>query len=270
MSWTEEHHRIGETHFPSDVDVANFMVLDTTLFDPNFQAAYNSISIQPRDLANPSLSPTANEMGVCHSLDALLFPSASPRVGAHVSQALLQGIGTLPEGAHSQRTSAATNNQITTRTPVEERRLTDLDPQMSYAKKLHSLYPSFFKDADSLPTNNAFIRYVDLYFQYYSPHLPFLQQVAFDIWVVDPALAVAVASTGALYAADHETAFNLHCISKRLLKHFEEETAYSESKTPLELIQARLLNMIFAAWSGDARGFKYANILQGSVAGVSL
>ncbi|KAH7161905.1 hypothetical protein EDB81DRAFT_354044 [Dactylonectria macrodidyma] len=267
MSWTEEHHRIGENHFPSDVDVANFMMLDTTLFDPNFQVAYNPSSIQPPDLANPSLLPTANDKGVCQLLDDMLFSSASPRAGAHVSQAPLQDIGALPERARSERISAATNNQITTRTPAEEGRLTDLDQQMSYAKKLHSLYPSFIKEVESLPTNNAFIRYVDLYFQYYSPHLPFLQRAAFDIWVADPALAVAVASTGALYAADHETAFNLHCISKRLLKHFEEETAYSESTTPLELIQARLLNMIFAAWSGDARGFKYANILQGSVAG---
>ncbi|KAL6408630.1 C2H2 finger domain protein [Ilyonectria robusta] len=266
MSWTEEHHGIGENRFPSDVDVANFMVLDTALFDPNFQAVYDSIGIPPPDLANPSLAPTANDKGVRRLLDDLLFSSAPPRADAHASQELLQGIDTLPEGARSEGRSVTSNNQITTRTLPEESRLADVDPQMSYAKKLHSLYPSFINDVDSLPTNNAFTRYVDLYFQYYSPHLPFLQRTAFDIWAVDPALAVAVASTGALYAADHETAFYLHCISKRLLKHFEEETAYSESKTPLELIQARLLNMIFAAWSGDARGFKYANVLQGSVA----
>lgn len=121
----------------------------------------------------------------------------------------------------------------------------------------------------NLPSLN---RYLATYFGLFHHHLPFLHPASFDPTRVSPPLLLAVLSIGALYAFDQEQAYMLHIGSKVLVNLFlQNKENFSSRKCPLWTMQASLLNMIFASWSGDAKGLEWAcsikSLLANMVAG---
>jgi len=128
--------------------------------------------------------------------------------------------------------------------------------------------PEGFK-IPSLPSLN---RYLATYFGLFHHHLPFLHPASFQPTQVSPPLLLAVLSIGALYAFDQEQAYMLHIGSKVLVNQFlQNKENFSSRKCPLWTMQSSLLNMIFAGWSGDAKGLEWAcsikSLLANMVAG---
>ena len=111
--------------------------------------------------------------------------------------------------------------------------------------------------------------YLGTYFALFHHHLPFLHPESFDAAAAAPALLVAALSIGALYALDQERAFQLHVASKVLVNRFlQGKEEFSSRKCPLWLMQATLLNMIFASWSGDRQGLEWACSIKSLLANV--
>ncbi|KAB5557903.1 fungal-specific transcription factor domain-containing protein [Coniochaeta sp. 2T2.1] len=121
----------------------------------------------------------------------------------------------------------------------------------------------------SLPSLN---RYLSTYFGLFHHHLPFLHPASFEPTKASPPLLLAVLSIGALYAFDQEQAYTLHIGSKILVNQFlQNKENFSSRRCPLWTMQASLLNMIFASWSGDPKGLEWAcsikSLLANMVAG---
>jgi hypothetical protein len=123
-----------------------------------------------------------------------------------------------------------------------------------------------------VPNLSSLNRYLATYFGLFHHHLPFLHPASFDPTRVSPPLLLAVLSIGALYAFDQEQAYMLHIGSKVLVNQFlQNKENFSSRKCPLWTMQGSLLNMIFASWSGDAKGLEWAcsikSLLANMVAG---
>lgn len=123
-----------------------------------------------------------------------------------------------------------------------------------------------------LPGLSSLNRYLSTYFGLFHHHMPFLHPVSFDPTTVSPPLLLAVLSIGALYAFDQDQAYVLHIGSKVLVNQFlQNKENFSSRKCPLWTMQASLLNMIFASWSGDPKGLEWAcsikSLLANMVAG---
>ena len=109
------------------------------------------------------------------------------------------------------------------------------------------------------------------YFNLFHHHLPFLHPESFNPSNVSPALLLAVLSIGALYAFDQDQAYLLHIGSKGLVTQFlHNKENFSSRKSPLWAMQSTLLNMVFASWSGDAKGLEWACSIKSLLANVSL
>ena len=127
-------------------------------------------------------------------------------------------------------------------------------------------------DTMRLPTLAALNRYLSTYFSLFHHHLPFLHPASFQPTKCSPPLLLAVLSIGALYAFDQEQAYMLHSGSKVLVNQFlQNKENFSSRKCPLWTMQSTLLNMIFASWSGDAKGLEWTcsikSLLANMVAG---
>ena len=62
----------------------------------------------------------------------------------------------------------------------------------------------------------------------------------------------------------------LHIGSKVLVSQFlQNKENFSSRKCPLWTMQSTLLNMIFASWSGDAKGLEWACSIKSLLANVS-
>ncbi|KAL9116866.1 MAG: hypothetical protein Q9187_006605 [Circinaria calcarea] len=114
--------------------------------------------------------------------------------------------------------------------------------------------------------------FLTTYFNLFHHHLPFLHPESFNPTEVSPPLLLAVLSIGALYAFNQEQAYMLHIGSKVLVSQFlQNKESFSSRKCPLWTMQSTLLNMIFASWSGDAKGLEWAcsikSLLANMVAG---
>lgn len=123
-----------------------------------------------------------------------------------------------------------------------------------------------------LPGLGSINRYLSTYFGLFHHHLPFLHPASFKPTQVSPALLLGVLSIGALYAFDQDQAYMLHIGSKVLVSQFlQNKENFSSRKCPLWTMQASLLNMIFASWSGDPKGLEWAcsikSLLANMVAG---
>ncbi|CAJ2506270.1 Uu.00g004000.m01.CDS01 [Anthostomella pinea] len=123
-----------------------------------------------------------------------------------------------------------------------------------------------------LPSLGSLNRYLATYFGLFHHHLPFLHPSSFTVTQVSPALLLAVLSIGALYAFDQDQAYMCHIGSKVLVNQFlQNKEEFSSRKCPLWTMQASLLNMIFASWSGDPKGLEWAcsikSLLANMVAG---
>ena len=132
----------------------------------------------------------------------------------------------------------------------------DLDGSMQVSLNLQSR-------ADA----NSFLK---AYFNLFHHHLPFLHPESFHPSTVSPALLLAVLSIGALYAFNQDQAYVLHIGSKGLVTLFlHNKENFSSRKSPLWAMQSTLLNMMFASWSGDAKGLEWACSIKSLLANVS-
>jgi hypothetical protein len=127
-------------------------------------------------------------------------------------------------------------------------------------------------DTFRLPSTTVLNRYLSTYFNLFHHHLPFLHPSSFDPTETSSALLLAVLSIGALYTFEQEQAYMLHIGAKVLVNQFlQNKENFSSRKCPLWTMQATLLNMIFASWSGDPKGLEWAcsikSLLANMVAG---
>ncbi|PPJ50398.1 hypothetical protein CBER1_06974 [Cercospora berteroae] len=123
-----------------------------------------------------------------------------------------------------------------------------------------------------LPQMPVLNRYLSTYFNFFHHHLPFLHPASFNPATVPAPLLLAVLSIGALYTFEQDQAYMLHIGSKVLVQQFlQKKDDFSSRKCPLWMMQASLLNMSFASWSGDPKGLEWAcsikSLLANMVAG---
>ena len=108
------------------------------------------------------------------------------------------------------------------------------------------------------------------YFNLFHPHLPFLHPESFKPSQVHSTLLLSVVSIGALYTFNQDKAFMAHIGSKLLVNHIlTNHESFDSRKCPLWLMQSTLLNMIFASWSGDAKGLEWACSIKSLLTNVS-
>lgn len=120
-----------------------------------------------------------------------------------------------------------------------------------------------------LPNRNNLNRYLSNYFDLFHHHLPFLHPASFNPTEVAAPLLLSALSIGALYTFEQESAFMLHIGSKVLINQFlQKKDNFSSRKCPLWTMQATLLNMIFASWSGDPKGLEWACSIKSLIANV--
>ena len=118
-----------------------------------------------------------------------------------------------------------------------------------------------------LPEPAVLNRYLTTYFNLFHHHLPFLHPASFNPATVSAPLLLAVLSIGALYTFEQDQAYMLHIGSKLLINQFlVNKENFSSRKSPLWAMQATLLNMIFASWSGDPKGLEWACSVKSLVA----
>jgi hypothetical protein len=121
-----------------------------------------------------------------------------------------------------------------------------------------------------LPGRLLLNRYLTTYFNLFHHHLPFLHPPSFDPAQVAAPILLGVLSIGALYSFEQDQAFMLHIGSKVLVNQFlQKKENFSSRKCPLWTMQATLLNMIFASWSGDPKGLEWACSIKSLLANVS-
>ena len=124
--------------------------------------------------------------------------------------------------------------------------------------------------AFNIQTRKELNDYLSTYFNLFHHHLPFLHPESFKPATVSPALLLAVLSIGALYTFNQEQAYHLHIRSKQLVNQFVvNKENFSSRKCPLWTMQSTLINMIFASWSGDAKGLEWACSIKSLLANVS-
>ncbi|KAF2272687.1 uncharacterized protein EI97DRAFT_203057 [Westerdykella ornata] len=153
-------------------------------------------------------------------------------------------------------------------------------PQVDSEEQCMKIYDNI-KNADTenalldtfhLPSLNTLNRLLKTYFDLFHHHLPFLHPATFNPTEVSAPLLLAVLAIGALYIFDQDQAYMLHIGSKILVNQFlQNKENFSSRKCPLWTMQATLLNMIFASWSGDPKGLEWAcsikSLLANMVAG---
>lgn len=122
----------------------------------------------------------------------------------------------------------------------------------------------------NLPNRAQVNDFLRSYFNLFHHHLPFLHPASFKPAEVDSPLLLAVLSIGALYVFNQEQAYLLHVGAKLLVNQFlQNKENFSSRKCPLWTMQSTLLNMIFASWSGDAKGLEWACSIKSLLANVS-
>ncbi|KAF2838232.1 hypothetical protein M501DRAFT_866405 [Patellaria atrata CBS 101060] len=148
----------------------------------------------------------------------------------------------------------------------------------------------------TLPSTQELQRYVNAYIHYFHPHMPFLHipTLSFDSpaysknvrssathGVVNDALGgggcliLAMAAIGASYDFDHTAGEQLFKAAKKMIQIYLDErrradlsaavnganaTDAAAHKSPLWLVQAMLLNLIYGHQSGDKQNAEIANI----------
>ncbi|CCX31284.1 fungal-specific transcription factor domain-containing protein [Pyronema domesticum] len=124
-------------------------------------------------------------------------------------------------------------------------------------------------DRFRLPSKSGLNRYLREYFNLFHHHFPFLHMPTFEPSTIDPPLLLAVLSVGALYTFEKEQAYTLHLSSKVLVNNFlHRNQEFSSLNCPLWTTQTLLLNMVFASWSGDAKGVEWAWSIGGLLSNV--
>jgi hypothetical protein len=148
--------------------------------------------------------------------------------------------------------------------------------------------PSVSEGSMSLPKVSNLQRYVSAYIRYFHPHLPFLHipTLSFDVSAYTPTtrgqlssgvlggrgcLLLSMAAIGALYEMEQIQSRELFDSAKKMIQlyleerrkedirraegrkagHFEHEAHENETHTPVWLVQAMLLNVVYGHNCGD-------------------
>jgi hypothetical protein len=234
-----------------------------SLFDP--QPAFAS------EVAN-AIAPQASSLlsNGNHGVNGLV-PALQSMINSLPASAAGTPTPQSPRLAHRSQTPSAEQNQPAgssgpPQVNSDEERNIILD-NIRASDSEHAV-PEHFR----LPNLHSLKRFLATYFGLFHHHLPFLHPASFEPTKVAPPLLLAVLSIGALYAFDQEQAYVLHIGSKVLVNQFlQNKENFSSRKCPLWTMQASLLNMIFASWSGDPKGLEWAcsikSLLANMVAG---
>lgn len=198
---------------------------------------------------------------------------------------------TKPETPSNSAASTSSSNRHSSVTSISTDSITDATRQALLASLSHSsvynqnhlqiskpqpIIPSqasFGAMGTSLPSTYDLQRYVAAYIEYFHPHLPFLHvpsflmsqssSAHFDFTQSGPAnskspLILAMAAIGALYDYDIATSKELSEMANMMTQDYLEEirianisTETNESNTPLWLVQAMALNVIYSHQCGD-------------------
>ncbi|KAF2396806.1 hypothetical protein EJ06DRAFT_515677 [Trichodelitschia bisporula] len=205
---------------------------------PSFQSLHSTLSVSDMAGTPGALSPYPNMLGPVSPVDYRRSPGPS--------QALTMAKS--PQIESEEQVQMICNN------------ITDADGEVALLETFR------------LPNMAVLNRYLSTYFNLFHHHLPFLHPASFDPTETAAPLLLAVLSIGALYTFEQEQAYMLHIGSKVLVNQFLQNKAnFSSRKCPLWAMQSTLLNMIFASWSGDAKGLEWAcsikSLLANMVAG---
>lgn len=192
--------------------------------------------------------------------------------------------GTSPVSTITDSTRHAILDALSFTAPLHST-LASRKPSISFQTSLssaHTPISTFPEAARSLPSTQVLQRFVAAYITYFQPHLPFLHipTLSFEIpakstndhsnGFAGPAcLALSMAAIGALYEHEHEQAYELFELAKKMIQTYLEQCRLSswrkhssasdeESKraregmdTPVWLVQSMLLNVVFGHNCGD-------------------
>jgi len=229
----------------------------------------------------PSMSSSVGGSFEAHPHSHQLPPMNGQNISGLVP-ALQAMIESAPASASASGTSSAQSPFATHRTqsPSDQSNANLKAPQVANDDERIIILDSIrSNDTDSsipagfqFPNLPSLNRYLATYFGLFHHHLPFLHPASFEPTTASPPLLLAVLSIGALYAFDQEQAYTLHIGSKILVNQFlQNKENFSSRRCPLWTMQASLLNMIFASWSGDPKGLEWAcsikSLLANMVAG---
>ncbi|PNS19324.1 hypothetical protein CAC42_2501 [Sphaceloma murrayae] len=233
---------------------------------PHPQDPQRSSPTAPHDMFQSSMPPTANMSGDHHDMSMPGFPSTSFMSGIATPGALspfpsMMGPVSPVDYRRSPGPAQACKTSKTPQIESEEQ----LFRIMENIKKCDSEGSLF--DTFRLPEVGVLNRYLQTYFNLFHHHLPFLHPASFDPSKVSAALLLSVLSIGALYTFEQDQAYMHHIGSKLLVGQFlSNKENFSSRKSPLWAMQATLLNMIFASWSGDPKGLEWACSVKSLVA----
>ncbi|KAH8910285.1 hypothetical protein BR93DRAFT_943969 [Coniochaeta sp. PMI_546] len=227
----------------------------------------------------PSMSSSVGGSFEAHPHSHQLPPMNGQNISGLVPalQAMIDSAPTSASGTSTVQSPFATHR---TQSPLDQSTPSLKAPQVASDDERIMILDSIRNsDTDSsipagfqFPNLPSLNRYLATYFGLFHHHLPFLHPASFEPTASSPALLLAVLSIGALYAFDQEQAYTLHIGSKILVNQFlQNKENFSSRRCPLWTMQASLLNMIFASWSGDPKGLEWAcsikSLLANMVAG---
>ena len=276
------------------------------MFDPPFMSSSVPLPQMPWDFnmsSHPVIEPKAHSISSSISgsqdsqLSQLSFPSA-PTSNQHHLPTMMErypsGADSLAPAMHSMNGSGSATpnglspfpyNMMGPVSPVDYRRspgpsqaLTSPKAPQVQSEEDYTAILELIKRYDlegllrapfNLPGRADTNTFLEEYFNHFHHHLPFLHPESFSPNEVSPALLLAVLSIGALYSFKQEQAYTLHIGSKVLVNQFlQNKENFSSRKCPLWTMQATLLNMIFASWSGDPKGLEWACSIKSLLANV--
>lgn len=224
-----------------------------------YDSRFKSESPAPHDWNSNTLQvPGSHRMSMERSFSA--EPSSVSYVGSHVGSPNPYCPGPPSPGVASQATSPPSPPSVQSEHERDQimDNIRDIDQERAVLGRFR------------LPKRSALNRYLSAYFNLFHHHFPFLHSVSFHPGTVAPPLLLAVMSVGALYTFEKEKAYMLHLSSKVLVNNFlHRNPEFNSRNCPLWTTQTLLLNMIFACWSGDAKGLEWAGSIKGILANVS-
>ncbi|KAK4167642.1 fungal-specific transcription factor domain-containing protein [Cladorrhinum sp. PSN259] len=204
--------------------------------------------------------------------------------------------GTLPASTITDSTRHAILGALSTSqaSPFGVRRYSHAAPNSPLTAHASTNFSSSDQTSSSLPSTQDLQRYVNAYLRYFHPHLPFIHvpTLSFDI---SPNLAngrnsgvggsgcllLSMAAIGSLFELEHQVSMELFGMAKKMIQLYLDErrkanvrkaesirrTPLSDQnsqqqettvETPVWLVQAMLLNVVYGHNCGDKRSSEIA------------
>ncbi|KAK5173516.1 uncharacterized protein LTR77_002197 [Saxophila tyrrhenica] len=106
------------------------------------------------------------------------------------------------------------------------------------------------------PPYRVLKRWLEAYFRGFHPHMPFLHIPTLKLEFLEPSVVLAILSIGALYCLERDRAWAFYQASCAAVQIAIKSRNPSSGGEDLQTLQCLLLNVSFAAWSGDCRTFE--------------